>query len=133
MTRPHTSRIARSWDHDNWTLGPLDSWILGPSASLYVPAHQNAHAMPAAPQAMNTHRQLPCRRMAAIAGGAMTAPTAVPALTIPIAVDRSVTGNHSAMTFVAAGNPPPSPMPSRKRLAINMPTPVARLWLAHAS
>ena len=37
------------------------------------------------------------------------------------------------MTFVAAGNPPPSPAPSRKRLAASIQKPVARPWLAHAS
>src|ERR1035437_4995682 len=47
-------------------------------------------------------------------------PTAVPALMMPIAVERSLTGNHSATTRVAAGNPPPSPMPSRHRLATSM-------------
>src|SRR4030095_6824264 len=48
-----------------------------------------------------------------MAGGATTAPTAVPALMMPIARDRSFAGNHSATAFVAAGNPPPSPTPSR--------------------
>ena len=71
--------------------------------------------------------------MAAMAGGAITAPTAVPALTIPMAVERSRTGNHSAMTLVAAGNPPPSPAPSRNRLPASIQTLVARPWLAHAS
>ena len=98
----------------------------------YVSHHQSAHTRPAAPQATKTQRQEPCSRIAAIAGGATTAPTAVPALTRPMAVARSAAGNHSAITFVAAGNPPPSPAPSRKRLSASMPTPVARLWLAQA-
>ena len=55
-------------------------------------------------------------RISAIAGGATTAPTAVPALMMPMAVERSRAGNHSATAFVAAGNPPPSPIPSRNRL-----------------
>ena len=42
-----------------------------------------------------------------MAGGATTAPTAVPALMIPIAVDRSFAGNHSDTALVAAGKPPP--------------------------
>ncbi len=71
--------------------------------------------------------------MAAIAGGATTPPIAVPALTRPIAVDRSLIGKRSAMTFVAAGNPPPSPAPSRKRLAASIQKLAARLWLAQAS
>jgi hypothetical protein len=55
----------------------------------------------------------------------MTPPTAVPALTIPMAVERSLTGNHSATARVAAGKPPPSPMPSSSRLTASIPTLVA--------
>src|SRR6185503_2800440 len=95
--------------------------------------HHRAHARPVAPHATNTHRQFPCVMIAAIAGGATTAPIAVPALTMPIAVDRSPTGNHSAMTLVAAGKPPPSPAPSRNRLPASIHTLVARLCEAHAS
>ena len=69
----------------------------------------------------------------AISGGAITPPTAVPALMMPIAVDRSCAGNHSATARVAAGNPPPSPMPSSRRLTASMPILVASPWLAHAS
>ena len=47
--------------------------------------------------------------MSAIKGGATTAPAAVPAFTTPMTVERSSGGNHSAITLVAAGNPPPSP------------------------
>jgi hypothetical protein len=61
----------------------------------------------------------------AISGGAITPPTAVPALMMPIAVDRSFTGNHSATARVAAGNPPPSPIPSSNRLTASIPTLVA--------
>jgi hypothetical protein len=69
----------------------------------------------------------------AMPGGAITAPTAVPALMMPMAVERSLTGNHSVTARVAAGKPPPSPMPSNSRLAASMMTFVARPWLAHAS
>jgi len=58
---------------------------------------------------------------------------AVPALMIPIAVDRSWMGNHSATARVAAGKPPPSPMPSSRRLTASIPTLVASPWLAQAS
>ena len=44
-------------------------------------------------------------------GGATTMPRAVPAFMMPMAVERSLTGNHSATTRVAAGKPPPSPAP----------------------
>ena len=60
-------------------------------------------------------------------------PTAVPALMMPIAVERSWTGNHSATARVAAGKPPPSPTPSSNRLTASMTTLVASPWLAQAS
>ena len=47
--------------------------------------------------------------------------TAVPAFINPMAVARSTAENRSATAFVAAGNPPPSPMPSRHRLTASMP------------
>ncbi len=46
-------------------------------------------------------------------GGASSDPIAVPALIIPIAVERSDGSIHSATTRVAAGKAPPSPIPSR--------------------
>src|SRR5262245_47642320 len=99
---------------------------------MYAALHQIAHTRPAAPHAMKTQRQLLNVMIAAMAGGATTAPIAVPALMRPIAVDRSLTGNHSATTFVAAGKPPPSPAPSRKRLVASIQTLVASAWLAQA-
>ena len=71
--------------------------------------------------------------IAARSGGAITAPMAVPALIMPIAVERSRAGNHSATALVAAGKPPPSPTPSRKRLSASDPKPLASPWPAHAS
>ena len=59
--------------------------------------------------------------------------TADPALMIPIAEARSFVGNHSATARVAAGKPPPSPIPSRNRLPISMAKLVASAWLAFAS
>ena len=61
----------------------------------------------------------------AIPGGATMPPTAVPALMMPMAVDRSRAGNHSATALVAAGKPPPSPMPRSSRLAASMVKEVA--------
>src|SRR5688572_4524159 len=72
-----------------------------------------AHTSPTIPATTNTQRQPDTAIIAAIAGGAKTAPTAVPALITPIAVERSRTENHSATAFVAAGNPPPSPIPNK--------------------
>ena len=80
-----------------------------------------------------TQRQSAALSTSAISGGATTMPTAVPALMMPMAVERSFTGNHSATARVAAGKPPPSPMPSRNRLTASVPTLVASPWLAQAS
>ena len=71
--------------------------------------------------------------IAAINGAAITDPTAVPALISPIALERSLTGNHSATALVAAGKPPPSPKPSKNRLIASIQNPAASPWLAQAS
>src|SRR5215831_10644373 len=78
-------------------------------------------------------RQLKQLRMIAIRGGAITAPTAVPALMIPMAVARCEGLNHSATARVAAGKLPPSPAPKRNRLTANIANVVAKAWLAQAS
>ena len=52
---------------------------------------------------------------------------------MPIAVARSRAGNHSATALVAAGKPPPSPIPNRNRLTASNPKVVASPWLAQAS
>ena len=49
------------------------------------------------------------------------------------AVDRSPAVNHSATALVAAGNPPPSPIPSRKRQTSSDRNPVASPCEAVAS
>ena len=46
----------------------------------------------------------------AINGGATMAPIAAPLLNIPVAVDRSSAGNHSPVSFMAAGQLPASPI-----------------------
>lgn len=51
----------------------------------------------------------------AIKGGATTAPIAAPLLKIPEAVDRSLGGNHSEVSFIAAGQFPASPIPNKNR------------------
>ena len=72
----------------------------------------------------NTQRQPSDETINAISGGAITAPTLDPVLKIPNAIARSFGGNHSATTFPEPGNPPPSPIPSRKR---NTPNPKTEL------
>ena len=68
-----------------------------------------------------------------MSGGASTEPTAVPALMMPIAVDRRSSGIHSATTRVAAGNPPPSPIPNRHRAASRNPKFIASPCSAQAA
>src|SRR5262245_15892898 len=75
---------------------------------------------PMPPVMKKTQRQPSHRTIAAINGGAMTAPTLEPVLKMPKANERSLGGNHSATALPDPGNPPPSPMPSRKR---NTPNP----------
>src|SRR5271170_5084970 len=73
-----------------------------------------AQTNPAIPVMKNTHLQLSRSTIAAISGGAIVAPKPEPALQIPNASDLSPAENHSETAFAAAGNAPPSPMPSRK-------------------
>ena len=68
---------------------------------------------PRLPAAKNTILHPAVSRIIPISGGARTDPTAVPALIIPIAVDRWCNGIHSATTLVAAGKAPPSPIPKQ--------------------
>src|SRR2546421_4955628 len=110
----------------------MDSSVLSTvyAGPRYERIHHAAHTSPIAPETKKTQRHDASERISAIAGGAITEPRAVPALMMPMAVDRSPTGNHSATAFVAAGNPPPSPMPSRNRLTASIPNPAASPWLA---
>ena len=71
--------------------------------------------------------------MAAIIGGAITAPTLDPVLKSPNAKERSSTGNHSATAFAEPGNPPPSPNPRAKRTApscVTLPASPCRAFAA---
>ena len=45
-----------------------------------------------------------------------------PALKMPCATARSLTGNHSALALVAPGQLPASPRPMTKRMALNAKT-----------
>ena len=54
--------------------------------------------------------------------GVAIAPTLVPELKIPVASARSRFGNHSAVTLIAAGKLPASPIPSAKRANMNPAT-----------
>src|SRR4051794_14903819 len=78
------------------------------------------HRNPAPPVMKKTQRQPSVVTISAMSGGARTAPRADPELKIPNASARSLGGNHSATALPEPGNPPPSPMPSRKR---NTPRP----------
>src|SRR4029077_15693976 len=82
----------------------------------YERSHHSVHASPAAPVTTKTQRQLAQLTINAISGGATIPPTAVPALMMPMAVARCPTAKPPATARLAAGNPPPSPIPSKKRL-----------------
>src|ERR1700758_1590450 len=58
------------------------------------PVHTIVQSKPTPPVTRKIQRQPARRRIAAIRGGAITAPTEVPALMIPIAVARSPVGKY---------------------------------------
>src|SRR5215475_6563954 len=138
---PQLSRMRSRWAH--LRVGEMEVTGLSSvapsfrgevfSARPYHQFHHRAHSKPNAPVRTKIHRQVAWERTMAISGGAITAPPAVPALMIPIAVARSLVGNHSATTRVAAGKPPPSPVPSRNRLIARARKLAANAWLADAS
>src|SRR5215469_17455063 len=125
--------MRSSENHDGgWDRNPLGSFGSSKDGGTkYDRCHQTVQTTPMAPVIKKMARQEEIARMPAIIGGATTAPTAVPPLMIPIAVARSLTENHSATARVAAGNPPPSPRPSRNRLAASMAKLIASPWLRH--
>src|ERR1700728_3252242 len=75
-------------------------------------SHQPTHSKPRPREKKNIHLQVESARMSPINGGAKTEPTAVPALMMPMPVDRRSAGSHSATARVAAGKPPPYPSPT---------------------
>src|SRR3989442_4388133 len=77
---------------------------------------------PRIPVIKKTQRQFSPSTIAAIIGGAMTAPTLEPVLKMPKAKDRSFGGNHSETALAEPGKPPPSPRPSMKRKTPNPKT-----------
>src|SRR5882724_2126661 len=100
--------------------GPTESSSSEAFGERYENCHHAVHSSPIPPANTKIQRQVEYKRIVAMRGGATTAPTAVPELTMPIAVARSFVGNHSATARVAAGKPPPSPMPSRNRLVASI-------------
>ena len=109
---------------------PSDAWLQADNtrAATRLPT-----ISPMTPERKNTHRQFSVASVTAISGGASRLPPPCPALMMPIAVERSWAGNHSATALVAAGKPPPSPIPRRNRLTASNPKVAASPWLAHAS
>src|SRR5262249_6337737 len=69
---------------------------LRPEGVRYTVVHTNAHTKPRHPVVRNTHRHPRRVTIAAISGGAITAPTLDPVLNRPNAKARSSTANHSA-------------------------------------
>ena len=58
------------------------------------------------------------------------APTLAPELKMPVASERSLCGNHSAVVLMAAGKLPDSPRPRQKRAMPNCSTVLAKC-MAH--
>src|SRR3954466_3185662 len=78
--------------------------------------HQKHSQMrPVMPVARNADCQPWVAMSHATKGGAMMAPTDDPLLKMPDASARSLSGNHSATSLMAAGQLPASPMPSNNR------------------
>src|SRR5437773_1506527 len=121
-------RYVRHQDDDSIVARSAASRLRCCSGGKYSLNHQAVQTSPDPPMMKNTQRQdasssqWTCRITAAMNGGATTPPTAVPALMMPMAVERSLTGNHSMTARVAAGKPPPSPTPNSSRLAASIMT-----------
>src|SRR5579871_5484302 len=144
----HAESLMNLAKTSTWTLrkesslptfnGWLSSRVTGVSAEelaerpLYEMSHHSTHAIPAAADRKKTILHPLCSNTTPINGGASTEPTAVPALMMPTAVDRCSGEIHSATTRIAAGNPPPSPIPSRKRAPSSRPKPEANPCSAQA-
>src|SRR5687768_7677802 len=83
----------------------------------YTVSQTASQAKPVSPTARNADCQPMRSTNHATSGGATIAPMAEPLLKMPEASARSFGGNHSETTFIAAGQLPASPNPSRKRKA----------------
>src|SRR5437764_11704428 len=98
--------MRNSWIQGKSLPEPGGVWAGGEPSSRAAlgERHDNFHhavqSRPMLPAITKIQRQLKYARITAIRGGATTAPTAVPALIIPMAVARSFVGNHSATTRV---------------------------------
>ena len=101
-TSTWTVRMLRSRENDCWPVRRASSRGERHRVATIGDIHQITHAMPRLP-AKKTSRHPIFNRMIPISGGASTEPTAVPALMIPIAVERSSGAIHSETTRVAAG------------------------------
>src|ERR1035437_1548906 len=95
--------------------------------------HHATHTIPSPPARRNTTRQPSVNKMRPTKGAASTDPTAVPALMIPTAVERSSGSIHSETTRTAAGNAPPSPIPRRNLATSSSMNPDAAPCSAHAT
>ncbi len=77
--------------------------------------HSALHTSPSTPITAKANRQLPCRMHQTTSGGATSAPTDEPMLNQPVAIERSLAGNHSDVARKADGKPAASVTPSMAR------------------
>ena len=82
---------------------------------------------PAAPVNIKASCQPQVKAIHGTTNGAITAPTFVPALNIPVANALSFFGNHSATVFIAAGK-----FPASKKPNTNLAKPNPKTVLANA-
>ena len=74
------------------------------------------------PVMMNDQYQPQLTAITGTMSGVSTAPILVPELKRPVANARSLLGNHSATTLIAAGKLPASPKPSARRATMKPAT-----------
>ena len=89
--------------------------------------------MPMAPTMTKDICQLPCRMVHTTSGGAHRAPIEEPMLNQPMAIERSLAGNHSVVAFTPAGMPAASVRPSMPRNSAMLCQPVAMAAQAQAT
>jgi hypothetical protein len=84
-----------------------------------------SHTKPSSPVTRKLIRH-PAQLVAnATTGTAITAPIAVPAVKMAVAIERSRVGNHSATVLIADGSVPLSPSPRQKRSTTSPANPIA--------
>jgi len=98
------------------------------SGSAYMRFQASTQRNPTAPGTRNAACQ-PWKWISKpTSGGATIAPMPVPAVTMPVASERSCAGNHSATAFSAAGKFTASVRPRNPRSANRLRNPLPNAW-----